>query len=110
MQQRNIWLDLLSLPNSANGRVCSKHFNPEDLEKKGNGHVWLKRNACPNQVDFPDVFVEVEIDEDVSVYGVSFVSLNVNQKVCYCQVRKAYIRPSTCSMFHDNKLMTRQIF
>lgn len=50
IDQRNIWLDLLDLPATANARVCSKHFEPSDFDVKMDGHVWLKRFSCPKQI------------------------------------------------------------
>lgn len=72
--QRNIWLDLLDLPHTSRGRVCSKHFQESDFLRKRDGHVWLKSDAHPKQVESPDetsfLVNEVEVDEDTT-YDVS---------------------------------------
>lgn len=70
--QRNIWLDLLDLPETVNGRVCSKHFEQSDFEAKGE-RVWLKPHACPMHVDdeFPKFASVMEMDEDMYMYKVS---------------------------------------
>lgn len=70
--QRNIWLDLLDLPDTAKGRVCSKHFDPSDFQVKLDGHVWLKRFSYPKQIEYElektvNEFQRDEIVSDVSV-------------------------------------------
>lgn len=70
VNQRNIWLDLLELPDTAKGRVCSKHFEASDFEIRGS-HVWLKKNAYPmNVTDVVEPDNEVEI-EDLATHDVS---------------------------------------
>lgn len=83
---RNIWLDLLDLPNTVNGRVCSKHFHPSDFDRKGDGHIWLKPNAHPYQVDEvpKDIAVPNEVGmEDLSVRIVSLKLFQVNVSHSY---------------------------
>lgn len=75
-QQRDIWLDLLDLPETTNGRVCSKHFEAKDFEIKCDGSVWLKRNACPMQCDEPDEIEYIEMVDTVSTNINLEVSLN----------------------------------
>lgn len=66
-QQRTIWLGRLNLlETSADGRVCSKHFENTDFTLKGDGSLWLKQNVYPKQVkyEFEDLVNEIEIDDE----------------------------------------------
>ncbi|KAJ6649400.1 hypothetical protein Bhyg_04634 [Pseudolycoriella hygida] len=59
MDIRGEWLSLHELPNTANGRVCSKHFEQSDFVLKEDGRRWLKPIQAVHT--FQDEVNEIEV-------------------------------------------------
>ncbi|KAJ6642877.1 hypothetical protein Bhyg_07833, partial [Pseudolycoriella hygida] len=79
---RHEWLNRIGASNTANGRICSKHFDESDFELKSDGCRWLKPDALPTEVveEFEDEANEIEVAVAHCVYDEVRPALNIVYK------------------------------
>ncbi|KAJ6639453.1 hypothetical protein Bhyg_12198, partial [Pseudolycoriella hygida] len=106
---RHEWLNRIGASNTANGRICSKHFDESDFELKSDGRRWLKPDALPTEVveEFEDEANEIEVAE---------VSLNLRKletaKLCvYCDRnlgQKCIMKSGNLELATENEYESQQ--